>query len=63
LRAPPGTTAALDKAVAIEQRMDGTVGRNFDPRKSPNQTFTNLSSAQVVRSASSKIPQASGFGS
>jgi hypothetical protein len=44
LRAPPGTTTALHKAVAIEQGMDGTVGRNFNPRKSANQTLTNLSS-------------------
>jgi len=44
LRASPGTTTTLHKAVAIEQRMEGTVGRNFNPRKSANQTLTNLSS-------------------
>ena len=44
MRAPPGTATALDKAVTIEQRMDGTVGRNFNPRKSADQTLTNLSS-------------------
>jgi hypothetical protein len=33
------------KTSLIEQGMDGTVGRNFDPRKSANQTLTNLSSA------------------
>ena len=43
MRESPGTTAALNKAVAIEQGMDGTVGRNFNPRKSANQTLTNLS--------------------
>jgi hypothetical protein len=43
LRDAAGTATALDKAVAIEQRMDGTVGRNFDPRKSADQTLANLS--------------------
>ena len=31
--------------MAIEQRRNGTVGRNFNPRKSADQTLTNLSSA------------------
>jgi len=44
LRAPSGSAAALNKAMAIEQRMDGTVGRNFDPRKSADQPLANLSS-------------------
>jgi hypothetical protein len=44
LGAPPGMATALDKAVAIEQRLNGTVGRNFNPRKSANQTLRNLSS-------------------
>jgi hypothetical protein len=34
---------ALDKAVAIEQRMDGVLGRNFDARKSADQALANLS--------------------
>src|SRR5215470_7130458 len=44
LRAPSGSAAALNQAMAIEQRMDGTVGRNFDPRKSADQPLANLSS-------------------
>ena len=29
--------------MTIEQRMDGAVGRNFDPRKSAHQALANLS--------------------
>src|SRR5260370_40356730 len=35
--------AALDKAVAIQQRMDGALGRNLDPGESADQALANLS--------------------
>lgn len=43
LRAPPCTAAALDKAVAIEQSMDGALGWNFDPGESADQALANFS--------------------
>ena len=39
--------ARAAKAVAIEQRMDRAVSRNFNLRKSADQTLTNLSSTPV----------------
>src|SRR5258708_25457620 len=44
LRAPPCRTAALDKAVAIEQPMAGALGWHFDPGESADQALANPSS-------------------
>ena len=43
MRATTETAAALDKAVAIQQRMDGALGRNLDPEESADQALANLS--------------------
>jgi hypothetical protein len=45
----PGAAATLDKAVAIEQRVDGALGWDFYVRKSSGQALANFASTPTAR--------------